>query len=602
MISGQEKKKAIYISSSDIEARSETNDLRTVTDLYRLSYVEAVEDDEQLLDPANLEVNISCGNIIVIIDGLDEIEAKLKDRFNFDEFIQNAVSLNEYYNSCTIIVTSRDYYRVKYDKNENIELLSLPGFDDELVEKYFSERLKRLSRNSVAIAMKQLRALNISQKRHYPPVILSLVCDILESEEKAGNKPYSDDLDESKYLLVKNSFDALVVKLIDREIKRQSLKMDIDDVVDVLFLIASYKGKILKTELNKYLNIYENDEVDSNYSSFYANALFRSSHDNEYVSFQYDNLLLVLRSRYFNHRVGQNFKNSDFIRSILLEFYDGTGELLMDIVANNSYSEDVLLDATTSLIKQLISEREENILAPDRQELDKNKKCISAILYYFFKCFPILTKKERSEHLNKIYSGDIRYVFIFGEFYPLDFRELKIKYSGFYEYENFEKSDFPQNKKVFFNSEFERIDPKANLNVAMGVFDETCRVNDRLKLAIVKGEGSKYDLLQAIKNDFILLFSVLYRNRMFVKKSENLFRNNKSKIYPKLALEDYLTFYIDNEVFDKVKLYGTSSKYHYSVSDKYKDDVRYLLTNNNFRQELEVVFKAFLHKHFKGEY
>lgn len=589
-----EKKKAVYISSNDIDASDTVSDVHTVSDLYKLSYGEEADDADSVLDPANLELNISCGNIVVVIDGLDEIEAKLKDRFNFDEFIQDAVNLNESYNNCAIVVTSRDYYKNNYEGNQYIELLSLYGFDDELAARYFDRRLPSLL---IGKAKRQLDSLNVSSHGFYPPVILSLICDVLESEEKTKDESKDDGFASSKYLDTTKALDYLVVKLIDREITRQSLKMSVDDVLDVLIQISAHDGdKISKKELDSFLEIYVTDQLGASFVSFYTNPLLRSSPTNEFVGFRYDAILVLLRSRYFIYCICAESEDFDFIKFALREFYDGDGDLMLDIVTNQNLPEDVVFSGAKRVLNRLISDHEDHLLRSNRKALEQNKKYISAILYYYFRSIPGATRDERTSKLADLYSNQVRYLFVYGEFFSLDFSNIEVRDSGFYNYTSFEKSNFPINKKVFFTTEFRGIAPKASLDAEIGIFDSSCELNRRLKHAILKGEENKGELLALIKNDFILIFSTLYRNRSFVKKSENIFKTKKGKIYPKLSMQDYLSYFIENGVFGKERSHSSSSKYHYFIEDSFKDDIRYLITNGNFRGSLEGIYKSFIIK------
>jgi len=208
LIDSYDKKKSIYISSSDITSSLGDLEIKSISDLYRLSNAENIDENRNLLDPSNLEINISCGNIIVVIDGLDEIESKLKERFSFNDFISNSISLNESYQNCTIIITSRDYYKNQYENNPYIEILSLYGFNHQLSSIYFS---KRLPKELQSKAIGQLNELQISHGKFYAPIALSLVCDIIESEneiESLNILPSS-----SKYFSANHTLDRLIVKL-----------------------------------------------------------------------------------------------------------------------------------------------------------------------------------------------------------------------------------------------------------------------------------------------------------------------------------------------------------------------------------------------------
>lgn len=564
--------------------------------MYRLSYGEEKDETDSLLDPANLEINISCGNIVVVIDGLDEIEAKLKDRFSFDEFIQDAVNLNESYNNCAIIVTSRDYYKNKYEENQHIELLSLFGFDDELASSYFDQRLPS---HLISKAKRQLNNLNISSHGYYPPVILSLICDVLESEEKVNIESDDNYFNSTKYLDTSKALDYLVVKLIDREITRQSLKMSVDDVLDVLIQIATCDGdQISKKELDSYLEIYVTDQLGASYAPFYVNPLLRSSPNNEFIGFRYDAIILLLRSRYFAYCISSESEDFEFIKFALRDFYDGDSDLLLDIVANQNLSEPTIFSGAKRILKKLTADHEDHLLRGNRKAIEQSKKYISAILYYYFRSTPGATRDERTIKLSELYDNNVRYLFVYGDFFALDFSNLKVRDSGFYDYTNFEKSQFPLHKKVFYTTEFRGIAPKANLDAEIEIFDSSCELNKRLKHAIVKGEENKGELLSLIKNDFILVFSILYKNRSFVAKSENIFKTKRGKIYPKLSMQDYLSFFIEKGVFGRERSHASTSKYHYFVEDPFKDDIRYLITNGNLRGPLEGIFKSFIIKRF----
>ena len=48
----------------------------------------------------------------------------------------------------------------------------------------------------------------------------------------------------------------------------------------------------------------------------------------------------------------------------------------------------------------------------------------------------------------------------------------------------------------------------------------------------------------------------------------------------------------------KEKSYSSKSKYHYTLTDTYKDDIRYLLTNNNLTPKFEYILKSLIEKFY----
>ncbi|WP_414456437.1 NACHT domain-containing protein [Enterobacter hormaechei] len=128
------KKKAIFISSIDIndDNLSTMSEISTIEDLYSLVFN---SDEDTKIEKNSLGLNISCGNLIIIIDGLDELISKLKDKFNVDGFFESIHNLNDTYSNCTIIITSREISLDKLD-HQNSNILHLKGFDDSLIIKY----------------------------------------------------------------------------------------------------------------------------------------------------------------------------------------------------------------------------------------------------------------------------------------------------------------------------------------------------------------------------------------------------------------------------------------------------------------------------------
>jgi nucleoside phosphorylase len=587
LIDSYHKKKSIYISSSDITNDISDLEVKSISDLYRLSNVESSDENRNLLDPSNLEINISCGNIIVVIDGLDEIESKLKERFSFEDFISNLISLNESYQNCTIVVTNRDYYKDQYEFNPYIEILSLYGFDQHLSSNYFS---KRLSQELQPKALTQLRELQTSHGEFYAPITLSLICDIIESEKEIEG--LSQLPSSSEYLNSGQTLDRLIVKLVEREIKRQSLNMSVDDVIEILTEIAIiHKGSIEKSELNILLELYDPDLNIDSYSAFYVNPLLKTKAHEDYVKIRYDITHLLLKSRYFIYCVSNNKIDFNFLTKILIEFYDGHSELLNEITNHTNISIETAEVFTKSVITILQEQYTHSVSEGNHKTVEISKKLISAILYFFFTLFQNLDKTDRAEYLKRIYSGRITYLFIFGDFFPLDFRNLTIEDSGFFKFQNFEKSIFPTDKTVFYSTSFKGIVPKANIDAKNSLFDNSCSVNNSLKFAVNKSEGDKEHILNLVKSDMILIFGLLFKNRSFMSKSENIFKNKKNKLHSKISMKQYIDFFLGNDIFTKEKSYSSRSKYHYSLTDTYKDDIRYLLTNNNLTPKFEVVFK-----------
>lgn len=595
-VSGMRNKKSIYISSSDFESDTYSFPISSVKDLFVAYTSLNINQEESGIDPQSLVVNLCCGNIILIVDGLDEIESKLKESFDFDAFVYDAHKLNETYNNCLILITSRDYYKAKYMDVGHIEVITLLGFDDILANKYFIKRFDNEPKE-VRRAEEIVKDLNLADAGYYPPGLLSLVCDVVESERNLPEIP--DDNLISEYLIPSNALDKLIIKIINREIRRQGLSMTVDDVIDILFELARNEtGELLKQELNSYLSDLNKNSFQGDYSSFYVNPLLSTSSDKNRVKFRYDSVVLLLRSRYFLSNIQNSVLNSNIVKPLLLKFYDGRGNLLEDILDNNSLNEDELLNTVRELVESLVKEL--NSLMEKQKgakfEIEFIKKCISASLYLYFSSNTSLDRTERMKKLLYIYSGKITGLFIYGKFFPLDFSSVSIHDSGFYNYEEFEKSKFPLDNTIFYSTDFQGINPKGNLGTNNTVFDQSCSLNIALRKAACSEELTRNEILLNVRLDFIIVLGTLFRERRFFSKSENVFKTKNKSIKSRFTVDNYLNYFLTEGVFTRERSAGTGSKFHYSIHIDYRDDVRYFLTNNNFQVKLNGVYNKFIEK------
>jgi len=595
LIDSIDGKKILYISSMDIYIDNEGSDISTISDLYRVAYKDSDSSNNLLLDKNNLEINISCGNIVVVIDGLDEIEARFKGRFRRDEFMNNVLSLNECYNNSLFIITSRDYYRNLYDNVNYIQLMELKGFNKALVDRYFE---KRLSPNSLKFANKQLEDLVYTEKNLYPPLLLSLVCDIVESEDKCTKCDGKErDNELSVYLDNNQTIDNLVIKFFDREIKRQSLNMSVDNIVDIFMEISVlYGGEIKKRELELYLEMYCQGISRDVASGFYLNPFFKTSYTNDTVQLRHDTLLLLFKARYFEYSVRNNIINMTFLSKLLIEFYDGKSELLNEVVKHTMIDDESLLAVSKIVIGKLRDIYKEYFTSRDRKITLDTQKYISAWFYFIFRMRPDYTRTERSEFISMVYSGDIQYFFIYGDFFPLDFSIIKISDSGFERYQEFESSIFPEEKTVFYKTYFKEMNPKNKIGADNIVFDNSCEISTNLKKAILKSEVNRKQIIESIKKDFELLFGIVYHNRAFLKKSENIFKIEKRKLNGNIPLEEYIKFLFRSGVFDREETRSGDSQFHYFIAADFKDDIRYFMTNAIMNPKLTKVFKEFIEK------
>ena len=146
--------------------------------------------------------------------------------------------------------------------------------------------------------------------------------------------------------------------------------------------------------------------------------------------------------------------------------YQGKNELYQDLIETLSISDEKLISNISVWIKDLKHKYINDSIQGSNFKVFI-KKSISALLYILTNKINPLTIKERTCLISKVFDNDLSYLFIYGSFYPLDFSDICIKHSLFDEFEQFNKSIFPNTEKIIFSdTEFKNITyhKKSDLN------------------------------------------------------------------------------------------------------------------------------------------
>ncbi len=590
LVNGCEKKRALLISSTDLRNANADFSVESLTDLYKLFVKTNEIDSAEVLEFNNFEINISCGNIVLIIDGLDEIESTLKEKFNLDLFLKSAITLNEAYKNCSIIITSRDYYLDRYTQKDSVNVFALLGFSNELVDKYIE---KRLSKQRVKDAQKYLSTFDISEQSRHTPLYLSLICDLVDREEYKENT--LPEILESSYYYSQSQLDNLIYKLLQREISKQSLDITCDDYFELIVEISvRHRGLITKNDLNECIEIYfasieatSNNEADK-YTQFYISPLLSYDRNTNAFKIKYDFVELWTKVRFFLYNFERDILDED-LRRLLTEIYDGSSALLEELVETKSIASINYIEHGSCLLKKLINDCKQ----PEKnKKLNLTRKAISGLLYFVLSGKSSKSKSDYSNELIQLFgSGKLEHLSIFEQFFPLDFTCLEVHGGWFEQYQNFEKCKFPSDKTVFYYSTFKGIDPKFSATLNSILFDSTCNLNEELKKAFDDGLNSAGHLSQQVRINLYRILKIGYRSGSFSWKSENLYK--MATVKGRISLDDYLRFLTLEGVLEKRSEEGGSGD-GFVVAKNFKDSAKNLIANDIVKPELETVIKKVL--------
>lgn len=575
------KKKALLLSSFDLpdEIGNSGERVDSIQSLYRI-----LQDDSDLkLDSKNLALNISSGNLFIIIDGLDEIESKLKERFNLDLFINSAVELNETYKNCSVLITSRENNSERFHR-EQVDIFNLKGFNRKLTEKYldirYNKGTKYSGKNYKTKVIQHIENLSLDNKSNVTPLILRLLCELVESEDK-GN--VNSSYDESEFFIMSEPLDKVLHQIIMRDILKQNISITSDDYFCILKdIVFDYKGMISKSDLDELLECSLHGKCTDNYTEFYVSPLL--NRQGEYFKIKHDTFEFWLKSRFIANKINNNdlTLGHNVLSAISRDCYKG-GALVEDIKLHRNTDDLFFLN---SFIDKSIIELKNAKL----EEKLKYRKILSSLAYL---AMPRDSgnKEIYTEKLLSLYGKSkgerINNLSIYGDFHPIDFRSFSVIDGYFNSYLNLSKSTFPSDRVVFVESEFVNVDIASfgKNDISADNFQD-CILPDEFREFIKSTELSVTEKIDTIKNDLKKIFRVGFRQNSFVWKTEELYKQQCTSLKHKLNLSKYLEVLVDQGFLLKQPAKNSTGK-GFVLNKAHENSVKDFITQSIINETIE---------------
>ncbi|MCK5867686.1 MAG: hypothetical protein KAG14_04740, partial [Mycoplasmataceae bacterium] len=565
----------------------ELQHLESTVDSIESLYKILQDDDNQTLNSQSLKLNISSGNILIIVDGLDEIESKLKERFNLEKFIKSVIELNHTFLNCSVIITARGNDPKKF-YHDNINIYTLKGFDDDLVEKYLNKRFKNNSKSTNDV-QSYISGLELENNKKVTPLIIKLICDFVESQGE-DEIPNSDFNEKSKYFNLSNPLDIVVNQIISREIIKQDINISSDDYFEILKdIVFDYNCLISKKDLDELIECTLIDGRagnTKNFTNFYVSPLLFRDKDNFRI--KYDSLEFWIKSRYIAYRINneKGESSNSVIEVLTRDCYKG-GDLVNEISKftknnNTSYYVSVIKGCLDKLSKE---ECDNEIIY---------KKTISAILYLSMpkgSCEKLEYSELILELFNKGKGEVIQFLSIYGIFFPLDFNLFTVLNGYFDSYSNLSKSEIPKDKEIFIDCEFKNIDKSSfGKQHVQDINFRNCILPNTIKDLISTSKQTKQDQIDNIKNDLRKIFKVGFRQNTFHWKSEGLYRQQCASLKHKLVLSKYIQILVQESFFEieLEKASGGKAK-GYKLPHNKEETIKDFLTQGIIKNEIKAL-------------
>jgi nucleoside phosphorylase len=558
--SQKKRKRAFFIKGERISYIKNTEEI-TVDSLMDLYDLYKGEDNFPNIRSDDFKLNYMCGNIVVVIDGLDEIDSALGEKFNIHNFFSSLSSLEERFYSTNIIITSRDYFESKLlDTAQTVNMFKLKGFTESDLDSFLKKRFN----NSEVALRNQVKSFlekeGFLRNSHYVPLFADWACEIVTRQTTSTSCNINKN--ESDFLFNNIGIDVMLMCLIERENDKQSLQVNIDDIFTLLIeIIVLHKGMMSMSDLEEYIAA----TFDEDYEKFLKNPLF-TIFNNKSITMKYDALIGLVKSRFAHHRIVKKLLYSEGLVNVLKENYDGKSGTFNDLVETIDIADSNLIKNIRYYVEKLNIAFKES----DNLHFKKNlQKSISGLLYLVVEKISPKNKEDRTQLLKEIYGtvSPIYNLFLFGDFYALDLSETVITDSLFDGYTNIENCTFSNNSDtVFMYSTFQNITLKRRTGLKRSLFDQSCKFNNcNIQETLENVENLEDSNLEQLKKNFISLTRFLDTssksyNLIKIKCSIKWFKGEKK--FLKL-LHDF--GYLDLDKKGGTILYCISKEYHDAI-------------------------------------
>lgn len=440
--------------------------VESIYDFYKI--VAEKIDDIKKIDEKLFELSIDNGNLVIALDGIDEVIAKVGNKFNTGIFIDSIFqNYSENLEKAKILITCRDYFWDDSSKsNYPIERIVLEPFSEKLAETYFryhftdENKVKKAMSLANDFAQSSDESLFFEKKEKiYIPYILDMIKEDLMSREDLLSKSSPQKIQTKILQAAKDTNDYLIGKVCEREIVKLE-NLPIDNQIHFLVHIAfSYNGIVHQKQMPKIEATLKNRGVTNNQlEKFKGHPLLIFDKGRETLEFRFD-----FFNEYFKV-IGLSvfFMEGDLAKNISTDIVD---TITQYVSYENSFTKalqkrlrNIDSDFYMSIWDFLTGKIDDVI-----EDLDRKKQLNSSLFILLILLKNASDIEARTALLKEVYehkNGIIRNLCIIN-LHPIkgrgkitfDFRELRFEKCFFENYEHFSACRF-DDKTYFVETKF----------------------------------------------------------------------------------------------------------------------------------------------------
>lgn len=424
----------IFISSHEvINTLSKNEEINDIYDFYK-AFLSEEDSNIEFLDKRIFELIIDHGNLIFVIDGIDEVLAKLGSKFDINRLISSIFS--DYTSTLAkakIIFTCREEFWSAGDFEEKIYSLTLSPFTKELATVYFNRKFDD-NQTKVKKALKLAEQFALDKETNqYIPYVLDMVKENL-LEESYNDSP------TSVYLVERLPNDYLIGKVCDREVIKLGHDNIDEQIKFFINLSVTHEGEMV---IDNFVN---SDEISQKQADIYKAHPLLKYDNTRLISFRYDFFLDYFKTIYVYNELVSNVdfeRLTDHDKKILIQV------LSLGLPSVNNILERVPdIDEMASSIKEALY-----YYIDDEVNLPIDKKLSSAVLYFLFCIYPDKDKSGKMALINELYGTNnvIKNLSLIN-FYSSKNLKVILDFSG-YEIHGAHIENYPDFSKCSFNDQ-----------------------------------------------------------------------------------------------------------------------------------------------------
>lgn len=599
-----EKIGLIFIDSNDIIDRLSrvTRAGKNIDDLYDFYVAQTQGDqvDTKSFSKELLKLSVDNGSLLIVLDGIDEVIAKLGSRFDVASFLQ---SILEGYSSNLergkVLITCRDNFWREIDGNASVQAITLKPFDTKLATDFFSQAFDR-NEGKIERAMWMANKFAITesgvegQQSVYIPYVLDMIAYLIKHKQEFG----SDSVKLATETRILNPAtipnDFLVGSVCEREIKKLG-NCSIDDQINffINFAADSPSGHIsmydVKALFERSTSLSINDEFveklkDHPLLSFANNAL----------NFRYDFFYQYFKSLY----VSRYFMNADstsvspVLSEVLGSYVGFDNDFTRSLCNRLSFNDDLLLFALETI--ELLSTRLHTSNDVERGLVRSAISGVASLMLSLRRAENrTLGVEAATKLIRQLFGNDneLNGIMMVGPYNSdrakvvLDFRGLIIKNGHFEQYEHFWDCLMDEHTR-FVKCTFVALDPRAGVRpqIFPDAFDGDCDVSDIAEL-IRRRSDEVANVVDELKDQLLQFFKLFYKQGNFYPKRQE---DVRARLYTGKYLPTLLKHKVVIDYHDPKK----GSLKQYKVTDKYRPIVK-LFEQGGVSLEFERVVDMF---------